>query len=115
MLIATMPASFPDEASTGVLSMRVDVFVVGQEEGFVVAPSGTPLPGEEMAVLGDLRFGWSVDSESVAPRLDWQGIVKDIDARGYSIVPQGDVGGLLGLPQQELRAFYPELHLRSAA
>jgi hypothetical protein len=93
----------------------MDVFVVGQEEGFVVAPSGAPLPGDEMAVLGDVHFGWSVDSESVMPRLDWQGIAKDIDARGYSIVPQGEVSGLLGLPQQELRAFYPERHLRCAA
>ena len=95
--------------------MRVDVFVVGQEEGFVVAPSGASLPGDEMAVLGDVRFGWSVDSQAVMPRLDWQGIVKDIDARGYSIVPQGDVGGLLGMPQQELRALYPEFHVRCAA
>ncbi|HEY0506316.1 MAG TPA: hypothetical protein VGD42_22760 [Lysobacter sp.] len=95
--------------------MRVDVFVVGQEEGFVVAPAGAPLPGDEMAVLGDVRFGWSVDSESVVPRLDWQGITRDIDARGYSIVPQGEVHGLLGLPQQELRAYYPEFHQRFAA
>lgn len=95
--------------------MRMDVFVVGHEEGFVVAPAGTPLPGDEMAVLGDVRFGWSVDSEAVVPRLDWQGIARDIDARGYSIVPQGEVSGLLGLPQGELRAFYPEHHLRCAA
>lgn len=93
----------------------MDVFVVGQEEGFVVAPCGAPLPDEEMAVLGEVRFGWTVDSESAAPRLDWQGIAKDIDARGYSIVPQGDVGGLLGLPEGELSAFYPEFHLRHAA
>lgn len=114
MPIATMPPSFRLGIDK-VLSMRVDVFVVGQEEGFVVAPSGAPLPGDEMAVLGELCFGWSVDSETVAPRLDWQGIAKDIDARGYSIVPQGEVGGLLGVPQHELRAFYPELHLRCAA
>lgn len=95
--------------------MQVNVFVVGQEEGFVVAPCGAPLPGEEMAALGEVRFGWSVDSDEVAPRLDWTGIVKDIDARGYSIVPQGDVGGLLGLPQHGLSASYPERHLRCAA
>lgn len=95
--------------------MRVDVFVVGKEEGFVVAPSGAPLPDEEMGVLGDVRFGWTVDSEVVVPRLDWQGIAKDIDARGYSIVPQNDVSGLLGMPEQELRAFYPEFHLPNAA
>lgn len=95
--------------------MRMDVFVVGKDEGFVVAPCGAPLPDDEMAVLGDLRFGWTLDSASAAPRLDWQGIVKDIDARGYSIVPQGDVDGLLGAPQRELSAFYPEYHLRFAA
>ena len=95
--------------------MQVDVFVVGQNEGFVVAPCGTPLPGDEMAALGDVRFGWSVDSDHVVPKLDWMGIVKDIDARGYSIVPHGDVGGLLGLPQHELTAHYPERHIRYAA
>lgn len=95
--------------------MRMDVFVVGNEEGYVVAPCGGSLPGDEMAVLGDLRFGWTLDSDAAVPRLDWQGIAKDIDARGYSIVPQGDVGGLLGAPQQELSAFYPEFHLRFAA
>lgn len=95
--------------------MQMNVFVVGQNEGFVVAPHGAPLPGDEMAALGDVRFGWSVDSDHVVPRLDWMGIAKDIDARGYSIVPEGDVGGLLGLPQHELVAAYPERHIRHAA
>lgn len=95
--------------------MRVDVFVVGKEEGFVVAPCGASLPGDEMAAIGELSFGWSLESESAVPRLDWIGIAKDIDARGYSIVPQGDVAGLLGEPQQELRASYPECHLPHAA
>lgn len=97
------------------LTVRMDVFVVGKDDGYVVAPSGAPLPDDEMAVLGDVSFGWTLDSDMAAPRLDWQGIAKDIDARGYSIVPQGDVGGLLGAPQQELSAFYPEYHLRFAA
>ncbi|HEY5802450.1 MAG TPA: hypothetical protein VIT90_01970 [Lysobacter sp.] len=108
-------ACFSGRGVDKVLTMRMDVFVVGQDDGFVVAPCGAPLPDDEMAVLGNLRFGWTLDSESAAPRLDWQGIAKDIDARGYSIVPQGDVGGLLGAPQQELSAFYPEYHLRFAA
>ena len=95
--------------------MQVNVFVVGQNEGFVVAPHGAPLPGDEMDALGEVRFGWSVDSDHVVPRLDWTGIVKDIDARGYSIVPHGDVGGLLGLPQHELGAVYRERHIRYAA
>jgi hypothetical protein len=95
--------------------MQMDVFVVGREEGYVVAPCGTALPDDEMAALGEVSFGWTVDSERVVPRLDWQGIVKDIDARGYSIVPHGDVGGLLGLPQQGLSALYPEFHQRCAA
>lgn len=95
--------------------MQVDVFVVGKEEGFVVAPCGASLPGEEIAAIGELCFGWTVDSDVAVPRLDWQGIAKDIDARGYSIVPQGDVAGLLGEPQQGLRAFYPEHHVRRAA
>jgi hypothetical protein len=69
--------------------MQVNVFVVGQNEGFVVAPCGAPLPGDEMDALGEVRFGWSVDSDHVVPKLDWMGIVKDIDARGYSIVPHG--------------------------
>ena len=73
------------------------------------------LPDDEMAALGEVSFGWTVDSECVVPRLDWLGIVKDIDARGYSIVPHGDVGGLLGLPQHGLSAFYPEFHQRCAA
>ncbi|MFC3549856.1 hypothetical protein ACFOLC_02380 [Lysobacter cavernae] len=68
-----------------------------------------------MTALGELHFGWVMDSDMATPRLDWQGIVKDIDARGYSVVPQGDVAGLLGTPQQELSAFYPEHHVRFAA
>ena len=95
--------------------MQVNVFVVGHNEGFVVAPCGLPLPGDEMDALGEVRFGWSVDSDHVVPKLDWMGIVKDIDARGYSIVPHGDVGGLLGLPQHELGAVYPARHIRYAA
>lgn len=95
--------------------MRMDVFVVGKDDGYVVAPSGATLPDEEMSALGELRFGWIIDSDAAMPRLDWQGIAKDIDARGYSIVPQGDVSGLLGAPEHELSAFYPEFHLRFAA
>jgi hypothetical protein len=98
-----------------VLAMRMDVFVVGKDDGYVVAPIGATLPDEEMSVLGELHFGWVVDSDATMSRLDWQGIVKDIDARGYSIVPQGDVAGLLGVPQHELSALYPEFHLRFAA
>ena len=95
--------------------MQVNVFVVGQDEGYVVAPFGTDLPRDEMAALGEVRFGWSIDSDLATPRLDWQGIAKDIDARGYSIVPPDEVAGLLGLPQQELRACYPEQSVRWAA
>ncbi|MBF6024266.1 hypothetical protein [Lysobacter niastensis] len=95
--------------------MRMDVFVVGREDGYVVAPSGAALPDDELSALGELHFGWIVDSDAAPPRLDWQGIGKDIDARGYSIVPQGEVAGLLGTPQQELSAFYPEFHLRYLA
>ena len=95
--------------------MQMDVFVVGREEGYVVAPCGTALPDDEMAALGEVSFGWTVDSECVVPRLDWQGIVKDIDARGYSIVASDDVGGLLAQPQQTLYAIYPEQHRPIAA
>jgi hypothetical protein len=95
--------------------MQMMVFVVGKNEGYVVAPHGAVLPGEEMSALGELRFGWTIDSDRTMRKLDWQGIGKDIDARGYSIVPEGDVAGLLGVPQHSLSALYPEYHLRFAA
>lgn len=95
--------------------MRMDVFVVGDEEGYVVAPAGARLPDEEMTVLGSLRYGWTLESDAATPRLDWRGITADVDARGYSIVPHTEVSGLLAVPQRGLRAFYPECHLRSAA
>src|SRR5262245_1850953 len=98
-----------------VLAMRMDVFVVGRDDGYVVAPSGAAWPDDELAPLGELPVGWIVDSDAAPSRLDWQGIGKDIDARGYSIVPGGDVAGLLGMPQGELSALYPEFHLRYVA
>lgn len=95
--------------------MRIDVFVVGDEEGYVVAPSDSWLPMDEMRALGDLRFGWTIDTRLAVPRLDWHAINTDIDARGYSIVAPQDVAGLLAMPQQDLRAIYPEHHARMAA
>ncbi|RPE76985.1 hypothetical protein [Vulcaniibacterium tengchongense] len=95
--------------------MQVNVFVVGDNEGYLVAPRGGTLPLDEITALGELHFGWSLDSDNAVPRLDWRSIAADIDARGYSIVAQEDVVGLLGRPQQELRACYPEFYLRRAA
>lgn len=95
--------------------MQVDVFVVGDEEGYVVAPAGRPLPLDEMLALGALRFGWTLDSALAAPRLDWRSIAADIDARGYGIVPRADVPGLLAMPQRWLSALYPEHHRPMAA
>ncbi|MGO4262177.1 hypothetical protein [Lysobacter sp. TAB13] len=90
--------------------MRVDVFVVGEDEGFVVAPADSWLPLDEMKALGALRFGWTIDTAMAMPKLDWHAIANDIDARGYSIVAANDVGGLLARPQQHLYAIYPEQH-----
>ncbi len=95
--------------------MRMDVFVVGDGDGYVVAPVGARLPEDEMNVLGPLRYGWPLESQAAVPRLDWRTVLADIDARGYSIVPNSEVNGLLALPQASLRADYPEYHLRYAA
>lgn len=95
--------------------MRMDVFVVGEGDGYVVAPTGARLPEEEMSVLGALRYGWPLDTQAAPPRLDWRTVLADIDARGYSIVPNSEVSGLLALPQASLCAVYPEYHLRYAA
>ncbi|ALN62383.1 hypothetical protein GLA29479_1504 [Lysobacter antibioticus] len=97
------------------MKMRVDVFVVGEDEGYVVAPADSWLPLDEMKALGALRFGWTIDTSMAMPKLDWHTIAKDIDARGYSIVASHDVGGLLAIPQQNLRAIYPEHHPPFAA
>ncbi|RDZ28919.1 hypothetical protein [Lysobacter silvisoli] len=94
--------------------MRVDVFVVGDNEGYVVAPAGRPLPLDEMLALGALRYGWALDSERAAMRLDWRAIATDIDARGYGVVSREDVTGLLAQPQRWLPALYPEHHRRAA-
>ena len=95
--------------------MRVDVFVVGDDEGYVVAPAGRPLPLDEMLALGALRFGWTLDTWMAEPRLDWRSIETDIDARGYGIVPRSEVAGLLARPQRWLPALYPEHHRPIAA
>ncbi|BAV97300.1 conserved hypothetical protein [Lysobacter enzymogenes] len=103
------------QATQAMTKMRVDVFVVGDNEGYVVAPSDSWLPLDEMKALGALRFGWTIDTSMARPRLDWRAIGNDIDARGYSIVASSDVGGLLAMPQQHLRAIYPEQHRPIAA
>lgn len=95
--------------------MRVDVFVVGDEEGYVVAPADSWLPLDEIKALGALRFGWTIDTVMAVPKLDWHAIAKDIDARGYSIVAADDAGGLLARPQHNLHAIYPEQHRPMAA
>jgi hypothetical protein len=101
--------------SKGTIEMRVDVFVVGDDEGYVVAPSDSWLPLDEMKALGALRFGWTIDTGLARPMLDWHAIATDIDARGYSIVAAHDVNGLLAMPQQHLYAIYPELPRPMAA
>lgn len=106
------PATQAIEAMT---KMRVDVFVVGDNEGYVVAPSDSWLPLDEMRALGALRFGWTIDTGLATPKLDWRAIGNDIDARGYSIVASNDVSGLLAMPQHNLPAIYPEQHRPMAA
>ncbi|MEZ0470454.1 hypothetical protein [Luteimonas salinilitoris] len=78
---------------------RIDVFLAGNGDGYVIAPAGSALPLEEMRALGGICHGWSQDVGESASRPEWRALRRDIEACGYSIVSDADFAALLLPPR----------------
>lgn len=78
---------------------RIDVFLAGNGDGYVIAPAGCALPTEEMRALGGICPGWSQDVGEAASLPGWRMLRRDIDACGYSIVSDADFAALLLPPR----------------
>ena len=81
---------------TTALAMRLDVYVVGDLEAWVLAPSGMRLPMAEVGVLGRLRWWGRLDAEQALTAEQRPAVIRDIDARGYGIVAAGDLSAVDG-------------------
>lgn len=75
--------------------MELDVFAVGQADGWVVAPAGARLPMAEVGALGRLQRIGRVDPLRALGDERWAGVARDIDARGYGVLAAEDLPDLL--------------------
>lgn len=78
---------------------RIDVFLAGNGDGYVIAPAGGALPVEEMRALGGVCPGWSQDVGEATSLPEWRAVRRDIEACGYSIISDADFAALLLPPR----------------
>lgn len=78
---------------------RIDIYLTADGDGYVVAPAGARLAPELVAALGGLRHGWAQDVGAAAQLPGWRAVRDDLDACGYSILPDTDFAALLLAPR----------------
>lgn len=78
---------------------RIDVYLSGRGDGYVVTPAGVRLPDEQAVALGGVHHAWTQDVGEAACLPGWRALRADIDACGYGILSDAGFAALLLPPR----------------
>ncbi|MFP5374964.1 MAG: hypothetical protein ACLGHW_08730 [Gammaproteobacteria bacterium] len=71
--------------------LHLDIYVVGDAEGWIAVAANQPVPAAIREALGDPRFGWTAEPRHCIEPDSWPAVRLDLDVDGYSLLSARDL------------------------
>jgi hypothetical protein len=80
--------------------LHLDIYVVGDAEGWIAVAANRPVPAAIREALGMIRFGWTAEAAHCIDPASWPAVRLDLDVDGYSLLAACDVLLPIDMPPQ---------------
>jgi hypothetical protein len=71
--------------------LHLDIYVVGDAEGWIAVAANQPVPAAIREALGNPRFGWTAEPRHCIESASWPAVRMDLDMDGYSLLSARDL------------------------